>query len=93
MDDGIVLETDPIIVAGRVSKAPAQDAPSMKNIDLSELGVFLMLGISRNKRLPKLQEIICEAISYVVGSRREADLRRNQILHYLAHASLLLSWP
>lgn len=39
VDDGIVLETDPVIVASRVSKAPAQDAPNMKNIDLSEQGL------------------------------------------------------
>ncbi|EXJ69353.1 uncharacterized protein A1O5_07389 [Cladophialophora psammophila CBS 110553] len=39
VDDGIVLETDPVMVASRVSKAPAQDAPNMKNIDLSEQGI------------------------------------------------------
>jgi coatomer subunit zeta len=39
IDDGIVLETDPIMVASRVSRAPAQDAPNMKNIDLSEQGI------------------------------------------------------
>lgn len=39
MDDGIVLETDPIVVASRVSRAPAQDVPNMKNIDLSEQGI------------------------------------------------------
>lgn len=39
VDDGIVLETDPVIVASRVSKAPAADAPNMKNIDLSEQGI------------------------------------------------------
>ncbi|RMZ86915.1 hypothetical protein DV736_g5861, partial [Chaetothyriales sp. CBS 134916] len=39
VDDGIVLETDPVMVATRVSKPPAQDAPNMKNIDLSEQGI------------------------------------------------------
>ncbi|KPI34318.1 putative coatomer subunit zeta, partial [Cyphellophora attinorum] len=39
VDDGIILETDPVMVASRVSKAPAQDAPNMKNIDLSEQGI------------------------------------------------------
>jgi hypothetical protein len=38
VDDGIILETDPVIVASRVSKPPAQDMTSMKNIDLSEQG-------------------------------------------------------
>lgn len=39
VDDGIILEADPIMVASRVSRAPAQDAPNMKNIDLSEQGI------------------------------------------------------
>ncbi|KAH7356340.1 Longin-like domain-containing protein [Pyrenochaeta sp. MPI-SDFR-AT-0127] len=38
VDDGIILETDPVIVASRVSKPPAQDMTSMKNLDLSEQG-------------------------------------------------------
>lgn len=38
VDDGIILETDPVVVASRVSKPPAQDMTSMKNIDLSEQG-------------------------------------------------------
>ncbi|KAF2877924.1 Longin-like domain-containing protein [Massariosphaeria phaeospora] len=38
VDDGIILETDPVIVASRVSRPPAQDMTSMKNIDLSEQG-------------------------------------------------------
>lgn len=40
VDDGIILETDPMVVASRVSRAPAQDAPNMKNIDLSEQGLL-----------------------------------------------------
>lgn len=40
VDDGIILETDPVIVSTRVSRAPAQDAPNMKNIDLSEQGLL-----------------------------------------------------
>ncbi|KAF2102057.1 snare-like protein [Rhizodiscina lignyota] len=40
VDDGIVLETDPIIVASRVSRPPAQDMASMKGIDLSEQGLL-----------------------------------------------------
>jgi hypothetical protein len=38
VDDGIILETDPVVVASRVSKPPAQDMSSMKNIELSEQG-------------------------------------------------------
>jgi coatomer subunit zeta len=40
VDDGIILETDPVIVSTRVARAPAQDAPNMKNIDLSEQGLL-----------------------------------------------------
>jgi hypothetical protein len=39
-DDGIILETDPMVVASRVSRAPAQDTPNMKNTDLSEQGLL-----------------------------------------------------
>jgi coatomer subunit zeta len=38
VDDGIILETDPVIVASRVSRPPAQDIGSMKQVDFSEEG-------------------------------------------------------
>ena len=40
IDDGIILETDPVLIASRVSRAPAPDAPNMKSIDLSEQGLM-----------------------------------------------------
>lgn len=40
IDDGIILETDPIMIVSRVSRAPAADAPNMKNIDLTEQGLM-----------------------------------------------------
>ncbi|KAF3392830.1 Nuclear export mediator factor Nemf [Penicillium rolfsii] len=40
IDDGIILETDPVMIASRVSRAPAADAPNMKNIDLTEQGLM-----------------------------------------------------
>lgn len=40
VDDGIILETDPVLIASRVSRAPAPDAPNMKSIDLSEQGLL-----------------------------------------------------
>jgi coatomer subunit zeta len=40
VDDGIILETDPVLVASRVSRAPAADVPNMKSIDLSEQGLL-----------------------------------------------------
>lgn len=49
VDDGIVLETDPVIVSTRVSRAPAQDAPNMKNIDLSEQGLLNMWEFGKRK--------------------------------------------
>lgn len=39
VDDGIILETDPIVVSQRVSRAPSQDAAQLKGIDLSEQGM------------------------------------------------------
>jgi coatomer subunit zeta len=40
VDDGIILETDPVVVASRVSRPPVQDMPNMKGIDLSEQGLL-----------------------------------------------------
>lgn len=40
VDDGIILETDPVIIASRVSRPPAQDMASVRNIDLSEQGLL-----------------------------------------------------
>ncbi|RFU31334.1 hypothetical protein B7463_g5025, partial [Scytalidium lignicola] len=39
VDDGIILETDPTIIATRVSRAPTQDVAQLKGIDLSEQGM------------------------------------------------------
>jgi coatomer subunit zeta len=49
VDDGIILETDPVIVSARVSRAPAQDAPSMKNIDLSEQGLLNAWNLGKRR--------------------------------------------
>ena len=51
VDDGIVLETDPVIVSSRVSKAPARDAPNMKNIDLSEQGLLNAWEFAKRKAM------------------------------------------
>jgi hypothetical protein len=40
VDDGIILETDPVLIASRVSRAPPPDVPNMKSIDLSEQGLL-----------------------------------------------------
>ncbi|KAI9720644.1 MAG: hypothetical protein M1812_002824 [Candelaria pacifica] len=40
VDDGIILETDPVVIASRVSRPPTQDITSVKGIDLSEQGLL-----------------------------------------------------
>lgn len=39
VDDGIILETDPLVISQRVSRAPSQDVVQLKGIDLSEQGM------------------------------------------------------
>jgi hypothetical protein len=39
VDDGIILETDPLVVSQRCSRAPSQDAAQLKGIDLSAQGM------------------------------------------------------
>lgn len=39
-DDGIILETDPVVISSRVSRPPVQDMTSVRNIDLSEQGLL-----------------------------------------------------
>ncbi|KAF2200841.1 snare-like protein [Delitschia confertaspora ATCC 74209] len=56
VDDGIILETDPVVVASRVSRPPAQDMTSMKNIDLSEEGLLNAWNFGKKKLAEKLRE-------------------------------------
>ncbi|KAL1609560.1 Golgi-to-ER vesicle coat component [Nothophoma quercina] len=56
VDDGIILETDPVIVASRVSKPPAQDMTSMKNIDLSEQGLMNMWDFGKRQLAARIRE-------------------------------------
>jgi len=56
VDDGIILETDPIIVATRVSKPPTQDGTSMKGIDLSEQGFLRVMEFAKTKGLERLRQ-------------------------------------
>ena len=55
IDDGIILETDPLVVASRVSKPPAQDV-SMKGIDLSEQGLLNAWEFAKMKGLERLRQ-------------------------------------
>jgi len=54
VDDGIVLETDPVIVATRVSRPPAQDA-NVRGIELSEQGVLNIWEFGKTKGLEYLR--------------------------------------
>lgn len=56
IDDGIILETDPVIIASRVSKAPVQDAPNLKNIDLSEEGLMNAWSFGTKKLVEQLRQ-------------------------------------
>ncbi|KAI4164892.1 MAG: hypothetical protein LQ342_001525 [Letrouitia transgressa] len=57
VDDGIILEIDPVVVASRVSKPPAQDIPSVKNIDLSEQGLMNAWEFGKNKFVERMRQI------------------------------------
>jgi hypothetical protein len=56
IDDGIILETDPVLIASRVTKAPAQDAPNMKNIDLSEQGLLNAWEFGKRRLAEQLRQ-------------------------------------
>ncbi|KAI9733858.1 MAG: Golgi-to-ER vesicle coat component [Cirrosporium novae-zelandiae] len=56
VDDGIILEIDPLVVASRVSRPPAQDMPNMKNIDLSEQGLLNAWEFGKMKLSERLRQ-------------------------------------
>lgn len=56
VDDGIILETDPVVVASRVSKPPAQDMPNMQGIDLSEEGLLKLYSFGKQKLGERLRQ-------------------------------------
>lgn len=55
VDDGIVLETDPVIVSSRVSRPPAQDIAA-KGIDLSEQGLLNAWEFAKSKAQERLRQ-------------------------------------
>ncbi|KAK3174991.1 hypothetical protein OEA41_002237 [Lepraria neglecta] len=57
VDDGIILEVDPVIVASRVSRAPAQDVANIKGVDLSEQGVYNLLEFGKNKLAERMRNL------------------------------------
>ena len=56
VDDGIILETDPIIIVSRVSRAPAQDMTAVRNIDLSEQGLLNAWEFGKMKLSERLRQ-------------------------------------
>lgn len=56
VDDGIILETDPVVIASRVSRPPAQDVPNMQGIDLSEEGLLKIYQFGKQKLGERLRQ-------------------------------------
>ncbi|WPH00470.1 Hypothetical protein R9X50_00329900 [Acrodontium crateriforme] len=56
VDDGIILETDPVIIASRVSRPPQQDVPNMQGIDLSEEGLLKIYQFGKQKLGERLRQ-------------------------------------
>lgn len=56
MDDGIILETDPVVIASRVSKPPVQDVPNMQGLDLSEEGLLKIYQFGKQKLGERLRQ-------------------------------------
>lgn len=57
IDDGIILETDPVVVSSRVSKPPTQDIASVKNIDLSEQGLLNAWEFGKLKLAERMRQL------------------------------------
>ena len=57
MDDGVILEVDPVVVASRVSRAPAQDVTNIKGVDLSEQGVMNLLKFGQEKLAERMRQL------------------------------------
>ncbi|PSN64452.1 hypothetical protein BS50DRAFT_678556 [Corynespora cassiicola Philippines] len=69
VDDGIILETDPVIVASRVSRPPAQDMTSMKNLDLSEQGFLNAWEFGKRHLAERIRQgLDLAALHFVIAS-------------------------
>lgn len=57
IDDGIIIEIDPAIIVSRVTNAPAASMEiNLKNIDISEKGVWNALSFASKKLGERLQQ-------------------------------------
>jgi len=52
-----VLEVDPVVVASRVTRPPAQDVTSIKGVDFSEQGVINLLEFGKNKLAERMRQM------------------------------------
>ena len=57
VDDGIILEVDPVVVASRVSRAPAQDVTNLKSVDLSEQGLLNVWEFGKQKLAERMRQL------------------------------------
>lgn len=56
VDDGIILETDPLLVSSRVSHPPQQDI-NMKSIDFSEQGLLNAFEFGKRRLAEQLRQL------------------------------------
>ncbi|KAF2772671.1 snare-like protein [Teratosphaeria nubilosa] len=56
VDDGIILETDPVIIANRVSRPPQQDVANLQGVDLSEEGLLKIYQFGKQKLGERLRQ-------------------------------------
>ncbi|KAH3680506.1 hypothetical protein WICMUC_000294 [Wickerhamomyces mucosus] len=56
IDNGIILETESSALNQRTSNTPTNETPSLKNIDLSEKGLFNAFNFARGKIAERLQQ-------------------------------------
>ncbi|KAI4847218.1 hypothetical protein E4T44_04638, partial [Aureobasidium sp. EXF-8845] len=92
IDDGIVLETDPVIVASRVSKPPVQDISSVQGIDLSEEGLLKAWQFGKMKLGERLRQGLGRTESRRTRrtERRFSSLDVKVIAHELSSALVSL---
>lgn len=56
VDDGIILETDPLLVSSRVSHPPEQDI-NIKSIDFSEQGLLNAFEFGKRRLAEQLRQL------------------------------------
>ena len=56
VDDGVILETDPMAIVQRVSRPPQNDMANMKGIDLSEQGLLNAWEFGKKQLAERLRQ-------------------------------------